>query len=194
MLSDLLSNQERITLLKLARQSLELAVNGKQLPLIELDEYSAKLRENGASFVTLTIKGNLRGCIGALEPYQALVQDVCEHAVAAALQDYRFPPVQPDETSLLEIEISRLTVPVELVYTSPSDLVDRIRPTVDGVILRDGHLRATFLPQVWEKLPTAEEFLSNLCHKMGASGDLWARKKIKVFTYQAEEFHEKQYR
>jgi hypothetical protein len=194
MATDLLSDQERITLLKLARQSLELAVNGKPLPVIEVNEYSSRLRENGASFVTLTIKGNLRGCIGALEPYQPLVQDVCEHAVAAALQDYRFPPVQSDEAPLLEIEISRLTVPVELVYTSPSDLIFRLHPDVDGVILRDGHLRATFLPQVWEKLPTAEEFLTNLCHKMGASGDLWARKKIKVFTYQVEEFHESQYR
>ena len=136
------------------------------------------------------MRGDLRGCIGALEAYQPLAEDVREHAVAAALNDYRFPPVQVAELNGISLEVSRLTAPVPLEYTSPEDLVAKLRPGVDGVILRDGGRRATFLPQVWEKLPDAENFLANLCHKMGASPDLWRRKHLEVLTYQVEEFHE----
>jgi uncharacterized protein len=188
--TQLLSQAERIILLKLARQSIEQAVNQKPAPVLQLDDYSAPLRENGAAFVTLTENGDLRGCIGALEPYQPLVQDVCEHAAAAAMDDYRFQPVTPQEVSLLSIEISRLTSPQPLVYSQPAELLTRLRPHIDGVILRDGSHRATFLPQVWEKLPDPSTFLGNLCDKMGAPFNLWQRKPLKVFTYQVEEFHE----
>lgn len=187
---DLLTNEERQQLLKLARHSIELAVNGKPSPDLRLQEFSPRLRENGASFVTLTEQGELRGCIGTLEPYQSLVQDVCEHAAAAALEDYRFLPVQPDEVSRLEIEISRLTIPQPLEYDTPEQLLESLRPGVDGVILRDGALRATFLPQVWEKILDPADFLSHLCQKMGASASLWRRKKLRVFIYHVEEFHE----
>lgn len=185
-----LSPAERQTLLKLARQSIERAVAKRPLPRLNLEEFSPALRENGASFVTLTIQGELRGCIGALEAYQPLVQDVCEHAAAAALEDYRFYPVTPAEVPLLNIEISRLTPPQPLEYQQPAELLARLRPGVDGVILRDGIRRATFLPQVWEKIPKPEEFLSHLCLKMGASANLWRQRPLQVFTYQVEEFHE----
>ena len=136
----------------------------------------AHLREEGASFITLTIHGELRGCIGALEPYQPLAPDVQEHAVAAALEDPRFPPVAPSELDQIEIEISRLTLPKKLAYTDAEDLLAKLHPQVDGVILRDGPRRATFLPQVWEKIPDKAEFLDNLCYKMGAAPDTWRRK------------------
>jgi uncharacterized protein len=185
-----LSEDEKNTLLRLARQSIELAVNRHPLPRLNLAEYSPLLGENGASFVTLTEGGDLRGCIGALEPYQPLVQDVCEHAAAAALDDYRFTPVTPSEIPMLEIEISRLTPPQRLAYDSPADLLAKLRPMIDGVVLRDGMHRATFLPQVWEKLPDAELFLAQLCQKMGAPSSLWRRKPLEVYTYQVEEFRE----
>lgn len=187
---DRLSDVEKKTLLQLARQSIELAVNRKPLPELDLSSYTPRLREDGASFVTLTENGELRGCIGTLEPYQPLVQDVCEHAVAAALEDYRFPPVQPWEVPLLRIEVSVLTLPEPLPYETPEELLSRLRIGVDGVILRDGVRRATFLPQVWEKVPDRAEFLSHLCVKMGARADLWKHKPLQVFTYQVEEFHE----
>jgi AmmeMemoRadiSam system protein A len=136
------------------------------------------------------MRGQLRGCIGALEPYQPLAQDVREHAVAAALEDPRFPPVSERELSGIEIEVSRLTRPLPLDYKDASDLLSKLRPHVDGVILRDGLHRATFLPQVWEKIPDPAEFLDNLCYKMGTSPDLWRKKHLDVFTYQAEEFSE----
>ena len=185
-----LTNDEKQLLLKLARQSIELAVRHQLLPVLTLDDYSSTLHEPGAVFVTLTEEGELRGCIGALEPYQPLIEDVREHAVAAALEDYRFPPVRPEEVKQLEIEISRLTLPQPLEYQTGQDLVKKLHPEVDGVILRDGMRRATFLPQVWEKIPDPADFLSQLCLKMGAPHDLWQRKKLQVFIYQVEDFHE----
>ena len=113
-----------------------------------------------------------------------------QHAVAAALQDYRFPPVQPDELNNIELEISYLTVPQPVEYSSPAELLEVLRPGIDGVILQDGIRRATFLPQVWEKIPDKAIFLSHLCEKMGAQHDLWLRKRLQVFVYQVEEFKE----
>ncbi len=186
-----LSEEERRLLLQLARRSIEAAVNGKPLPEIRPEDYPARLFEPGVCFVTLTdAHGELRGCVGALEAYQPLVEDVREHAVAAALEDYRFPPVRPQEVEHLKIEISRLTLPHPLPYENPEDLPRLLRPHVDGVILRDGIRRATFLPQVWEKIPDPEAFLSHLCQKMGAPGSLWRKKKLDVYTYEVEEFHE----
>ncbi|MCD4673961.1 MAG: AmmeMemoRadiSam system protein A [Anaerolineaceae bacterium] len=191
MITQPLTDSERKQLLALARQSIELVTSGKPLPELRLAEYSPSLQEDGASFVTLTRKdGSLRGCIGTLSAYQPLVQDVCEHAAAAATQDYRFPKVQPGEVAGLHIEISRLTAPVPLDYDQCSDFPGLLHPGVDGIVLCDGARRATFLPQVWEKLPAPEEFLTHLCYKMGASGDLWRMKKLDVEIYHVEEFQE----
>lgn len=185
-----LTDDERKQLLNLARHSIELAVSGQPLPALNLEDYSPTLQEDGASFVTLTrLDGSLRGCIGTLAAYQSLVQDVCEHAVAAALEDYRFSPVQPEEVPYLHIEISRLTRPEPLNYEL-GHLAEALQPGLDGVVLRDGARRATFLPQVWDQLPNANDFLTHLCHKMGAAGDLWRRKKLDVEIYHVEEFHE----
>lgn len=185
-----LSAEEKVILLKLARQSIQRAVNGMEPQTICVEDFPPALQDFGCSFVTLTIGGQLRGCIGALEPYLPLVQDVCEHAVSAATEDYRFSPVKPAELNQLEIEISHLSTPQPLDYGSPEELMSRLRPGIDGVILKDEYRRATFLPQVWEKIPAAEDFLNQLCRKMGAQGSLWRKKKLQVFVYQVEEFHE----
>jgi hypothetical protein len=185
-----LTPSEQNLLLQIARQALENAVCGKPLPELNLAELPEALQELGASFVTLTIDGRLRGCIGTLDPYQPLARDVQEHAVAAGLQDFRFPRVTPDELPRIEIEVSALTPRKPLKYTSPEALVAQLRPKVDGVILQDVFKKATFLPQVWEKLPEPEEFLTHLCLKMGSPGDLWRKKHLDVYTYQVQEFHE----
>jgi len=190
MTEDKLTTEEKQILLRLARQALEMGVRGQKLPPLDLQSMPSRLQEQGASFVTLTIHGDLRGCIGALEPYQPLADDVREHAVAAALQDYRFPKVRPEELAQIEIEISRLTIPVLLEYSAPENLLTKLRPGTDGVLLSDGARRATFLPQVWEKIPGPVEFLDNLCYKMGASPNLWRKKHLDVSIYQVEEFHE----
>jgi len=190
MMPDCLSSDEKKNLLILARQALTLAVNNKPIPPIDSSCLTPLLRQIGASFVTLTEEGELRGCVGALEPTMPLAEDVQYHAVAAALQDYRFPPVRPAEVLNIVIEISRLTLPQPLLYKGPQDLITRLRPDIDGVIINDGYRRATFLPQVWEKLPNPRAFLAHLCQKMGAPSDLWERRELQVLTYQVEEFHE----
>ena len=187
---DSLSPDERSLLLQLARRALEAGVRDQPPPPLDLITLPLSLQQPGASFVTLTRYGDLRGCVGALEPYQPLAEDVREHAIAAGLQDFRFPPVQPSELPDIKIEISRLTLPKDMDYATPEDLLSQLRPGVDGVTLMDGRMRSTFLPQVWEKLPQARDFLNHLCRKMGAPDDLWRRKKLHVQTYQVEEFHE----
>jgi uncharacterized protein len=187
---DALSEEEKRNLLHVARESLELGIRGEKLPPLNPGSLTPRLRESGASFITLTIQGNLRGCIGALEPYQSLAEDVREHTLAAAREDPRFPPVTPKELDKIEIEISRLTPPEKLEYSDSQDLLARLRPNVDGVIVRDGFRRATFLPQVWEKIPGKADFLDNLCMKMGVAPNTWQQRHLDVLIYQVEEFHE----
>ncbi len=189
-MSERLTIAEQKVLLRLAREAMERGVRGEKLPPLDETSLTPSLREDGSSFVTLTEHGQLRGCIGSLEPYQSLAEDVREHAAAAALQDPRFPQVEPAELNGIQIEVSRLTRPVPLEYEDADDLLAKLCPHVDGVILRDGFHRATFLPQVWEKIPDRVEFLENLCYKMGAKPDLWRKKHLEVLTYKVEEFHE----
>ncbi len=191
-MNEKLTDEEKRILLSVARESIVCATRHEKLPQIQLEDYSKILQEDGASFVTLHTKRGkkLRGCIGSLEAYQPLILDVQTHAVGAALEDYRFPPVRPDEVNLLQIEISRLTIPKPLNYSEPNQLPKLVNVGIDGIILNDGFRRSTFLPQVWEQLPDPEEFLDHLCAKMGAEPGLWRRKKLEVFTYEVEEFEE----
>lgn len=189
-MDDPLTSEEKQTLLRLARTAMECAVRGEAPPPIDPAQITPRLREPAASFVTLTIQGGLRGCIGALEPSIPLIEDVREHAAAAALEDPRFRPVSPDELERIEIEVSRLSVPAVLEYVDTADLLSKLRPGIDGVILRDGRRRATFLPQVWQQLPDKAAFLDHLCAKMGAAAGEWRRGHLEVLTYQVEEFHE----
>ncbi|MCK6583449.1 MAG: AmmeMemoRadiSam system protein A [Anaerolineales bacterium] len=185
-----LTDGEKRTLLRLAREAIDYAVRGKKLQPLDPGSLTPPLLEKGASFVTLTIRGDLRGCIGALEAYQPLAEDVREHAVSAAMDDPRFRPVSEAELSGIHIEVSRLTAPQELEYSTGEDLMRKLRPHIDGVILKHGFHKATFLPQVWEKIPDPAEFLDQLCYKMGERGNLWRNTKLQVYTYQVEEFHE----
>lgn len=191
-MNERLSDEDKKILLTVAREAIVNATQNKRVVDLDITNYSKLLREYGASFVTLHRKsdGQLRGCIGALEAYQPLVKDVQYHAVAAALEDYRFPPVTISEIHDLHIEISRLTAPFNLKYDNPQELPGLLRPGVDGVILKDGFRKATFLPQVWEQLPDPEDFLAHLCRKMGDRPDRWKIKLLDVSIYQVEEFHE----
>ena len=190
-MEDKLTLEEQQTLLRLARDAMERGVKGEKLSPLDESSLPPRLREQGSSFITLTVYGELRGCIGALEPYQSLAEDVREHALAAALKDPRFPAVRKDELNGIRIEVSRLTRPVPLEYKDANELLSKIRPHVDGVILRDASgRRGTFLPQVWEKISDPAEFLNNLCYKIGVNENLWRSRHLDVLTYQVEEFHE----
>ncbi len=186
----MLSPADRSTLLTIARASIVAATAGRKLLPLDVDTLAEPLREHRASFVTLTSEGGLRGCIGGLEPLMPLALDVREHAVGAALNDPRFPPVIPAEVPRLHIEISVLTVPALVPHRSPEELLAALRPHVDGVVLRLGYRRATFLPQVWEKVPDPVSFLEMLSDKMGASPDTWRLPSVEVLRYEVEEFSE----
>jgi AmmeMemoRadiSam system protein A len=131
------------------------------------------LHEPGATFVTLTQQGALRGCIGSLEPYRSLLEDVAANAVAAATLDPRFPSLHVHELPYTRIEVSLLSGNTDIEFVSESDALAQLRPGIDGVILQYGHARGTFLPQVWESLPRAEDFLAQLKQKAGLSADFW---------------------
>ncbi|MCS7179144.1 MAG: AmmeMemoRadiSam system protein A [Anaerolineae bacterium] len=185
-----LSSEDRRYLLTLARQTIARTLEGQEPPKVDLDAVSEVLRRPGASFVTLTQQGELRGCIGSIEPRRPLVLDVQENAVAAAFHDPRFPPLAHWELERTHIEISVLTPPQPLEYEGPTDLLTRLRPGVDGVIIERGWHRATFLPQVWEKLPDPREFLAHLCLKAGLPPDDYRRPGLRVYTYQVDSFEE----
>ena len=188
-----LTEKEGQYLVEIARAALEAGVRGKPLPPVPAD-LPARLWEPGAAFVTLRTRadGRLRGCIGSIVATRPLVEDVRAHAIDAALHDPRFPPVTPPELPGLALEVSYLTPLEPLPYRSPEDLLTKLRPHVDGVLLRDGWRQATFLPQVWQSLPQPVDFLTHLCLKMGAEPTCWQR-PLEVFTYQVQAFQEPGY-
>ncbi len=185
-----ISADDQRLLLEIARQALLAVAHGHEAPKVDLSRAPESLRAPGASFVTLTRSGALRGCIGALQAAMPLALDVQEHALAAATEDYRFMPVQPEEVDEIEIEVSVLSDPSPLEYSSGQELLTRLRPGIDGVILSSGLRRATFLPQVWDKVTDPAMFLSMLCEKAGLPSDEWQSGRLQVSTYQVESFHE----
>lgn len=182
-----LTESERNTLLKVARDSIAHGLQtGQPLP-IRRSDYAAKLTVARASFVTLERQGQLRGCIGMLEAVRPLVEDVAENAFAAAFRDPRFPPLRADELADLAIHISILSPAEPIEFSSEQDLLSKIRPGVDGLILQDGGHRATFLPSVWEQLPDPGQFLRHLKQKAGLPAEYWSD-SIKISRYTTEMF------
>ncbi|UCH22610.1 MAG: AmmeMemoRadiSam system protein A [Deltaproteobacteria bacterium] len=184
-----LTDEDRKSLLILARSVIEseLVENTKiERPL----SLSPSLKENRGCFVTLHKNGVLRGCIGTIEPVKSLVSNVEENAINAAFKDPRFPPLEKDELSAVDIEISVLTVPSILDFEDGEDLKKKLRPGIDGVILSRGWHGATFLPQVWEQLSDKESFLGHLCQKAGMERTCWKDINTQVKIYQAEYFSE----
>ena len=176
---------EKEILLNIVDQSIQYGLkHNKPLP-IGLDQYPKKLHEYGACFVTLEKNGDLRGCIGSLEAHRPLVIDVSENAYAAAFLDSRFSPLTPDEYPLLTKHISVLTKPVPMVFSSEEDLLNQIRPNIDGLVLIENGYRGTFLPAVWESLPDKKEFLRHLKMKAGLPPNYWSN-TLRVERYTAE--------
>jgi len=147
------------------------------------------LSEKGASFVTLRIGGNLRGCIGSLVAYQPLKDDVRQNARAAAFEDPRFYPLSVKEFEQVHIEVSVLSAPEPMAFSSRDEALEKLRPGVDGVILTAGRRRATFLPQVWDELPDREEFISHLLMKAGLPPTFWDD-SVRIERYTVAAFEE----
>lgn len=132
------------------------------------------LNELGATFVTLTQDGELRGCIGSLEAHRPLAKDVHHNALAAAFQDPRFTPLAHHELEATRCEVSLLSAAEAMAFRDEADALAQLRPEIDGIILEYGRYRSTFLPQVWEQLPQPRQFMAQLKRKAGLPDDFWA--------------------
>jgi AmmeMemoRadiSam system protein A len=169
-----LTPEDRGTLLETAAASVEHGVRtGRSLP-VELARYSHALQQPRACFVTLHRGGELRGCIGVLEPRQPLIAEVAANAFSAAFRDPRFNPVAGWELGDLTVHVAVLTPARPMHFRDEADLLAQLRPGVDGLVLEDAGHRGTFLPSVWESLPDPQDFWLNLKRKAGLPLDHWS--------------------
>lgn len=188
---ELVSKDEKHFLLQLARKRVDSIVKGTIFTEPDTSQLTPIMKEKMGCFVTLHKYGDLRGCIGYILPKDPLYKCVIANAINACQNDMRFTPVKPNELENIDVEISVLTVPKKLEYSDPQDLLNKLRPGIDGVIVKSGWHQSTYLPQVWEQLPDKEDFLSRLCSKSGASKNCWKSKSTTIEIYQAIVFSEK---
>lgn len=184
-----LTDEQGRRLLQLARQ----AISGRLGIVTENDHLAdpAFDAEHG-TFVTLRKSGSLRGCIGNLLANETVAAGVRRNAISAAFHDSRFSPLTATEFEDVEIDISILSQPQTLEYTDAADLIGKLRPGIDGLVLKLGGAGATFLPQVWEQLPDPELFLGHLCRKAGLAESAWKDSHPEIETYQVQCFNEEQ--
>jgi len=182
------SEAERRLLLDIALESIHYGASSGRPLDVNPKRYSTTLQEHRATFVTLHKQGELRGCIGTLEPYQALICDVAEQAYQAAFADPRFPPVVAFEIEQLELHIAILTPPEPLHFTSEDDILNQLQPGIDGLIVEEGRHRGTFLPSVWTSLPNPEDFWRHLKQKAHLPPDHWSN-QLRVWRYQTVDVH-----
>lgn len=179
------TEEEKKFLLQTARKTLQIFF--KQGEKYEPKTDNRKFLEKRGVFVTLHAKsGELRGCVGYIEPVEELLSAVAENALAAAIHDDRFPPVREEELDDLEIEISVLSAPQRVE-------AEKIKQG-DGVVLKKGLNKSTYLPQVWEQIQDKEIFLSSLCQKASLSADCWQDEETELYRYGVEVFSEKKFK
>jgi len=183
----MLEDHERETLLQVAADSIRHGLDTGKALKVNVTDYPSALQQPAASFVTLTIQHQLRGCIGRLQATRPLVEDVAQNAYSAAFEDSRFSPLSAAEFEQLEYHISILNPAETIEFASEADLLQQLRPGVDGLILEDGGRRATFLPSVWDSLPQAADFLRHLKMKAGLAPDYWSD-TLRAQRYTVEEF------
>lgn len=182
-----LNDSQKAELLKLARASIQEGLKSGHPPRLDLQQCEPALTQKTASFVTLELDGQLRGCIGMLEAARPLAVDIAENAFAAAFRDPRFPPLSAEEYAALDVHISILSPAEAITFVSEADLVAQLHPGIDGLILQEGSRRGTFLPSVWEQLPNPTQFLRHLKQKAGLPADYWSD-TLKIFRYRTEMF------
>lgn len=161
--------------LQICKDSIDYALNNnKKIDIKKFDNIPSVFDEFGACFVTLEKEGRLRGCIGSIIAHRPLIQDLVENAYSASFKDSRFHPLQLSELDKLTISISLLSYPEKMEFEDEPELLDEMRPFVDGIIIRDGQKQAVYLPSVWEQLPDKTEFLRSLRLKAGMPSDYWS--------------------
>ena len=179
-------SEEQTQLLEVARTAISYGIEFGTLWQVSAEDYPEHLREERASFVTLEINDELRGCIGNLQPIYPLVVDIANNAYAAAFGDPRFPPVSRRESEKLVIKISVLNPAEVLYFDSEAHLIEQLQPGVDGLILTAGDRSATFLPSVWESITDPAEFVQALKMKTGMPANYWSR-MVNARKYTVEE-------
>lgn len=184
-----LGQDERARLLAIARRSLEQGLETGRAAAVDIDGVSQELAIPAAVFVTLTRDGELRGCVGSLQAAAPLAQAVADAAFNAAFRDRRFPALGADEVDAVRIEISVLSAMEPLEVSTREQLLQTLRPGVDGLLLEDRGYRSTFLPKVWEKITSPAEFLEHLYLKAGLGARHWSD-TIRFHRYQALSFAE----
>jgi len=187
-----LATPERRELLRLARTSIDssLALGGSAGPApYTAPSLPAELTARRSSFVTLRRGDELRGCCGTLDAPRPLAEDVWRNAWAAAFSDYRFGPLTAAEWPQISLHLSLLTQPELLDVTTEEQLLARLRPAVDGLILEGDSARATFLPAVWEQIPEPAQFVKQLKLKAGWPGGYWSS-RVRAYRYATESFDE----
>lgn len=177
-------------LIAVARRAIEQKFNHEMVDYVGLVRDYPELSVPGAAFVTLTLYGKLRGCIGSIVAHRPLLEDLISNAQAAAYKDPRFPPLSIDEVKEICIEVSLLSAPEMIEYRDREELLSIIRPGIDGVILQHGNHQATFLPQVWDEIPDFNNFFGHLGVKAGIGSDPLSLHPT-IYTYQVEKYKEK---
>jgi AmmeMemoRadiSam system protein A len=180
-----LNENERRDLLDVAFESISHGLRHGVPTSLQPAQLPGALQQIRASFVTLKIADELRGCIGSLEAVRPLAEDVNSNAFAAAFRDPRFLPLTTAELHTLQISISVLSIPQPMRFASEAELVAQLRPGFDGLILEEGRCRGTFLPAVWESLPEPQAFLRHLKLKTGLHPDYWSQ-GLKAYSYYTE--------
>ena len=183
------SATEQQQLLRLARASIAQRLRHGTALQVQTADFPAHLAAKRACFVTLKIGTRLRGCIGAIQASQPLVQEVAVRACEAAFNDPRFEPLQADEFDQLKLHISILNPLQELRCRDRADLLRQLRSGIDGLLVEDGNAHATFLPAVWQSLPNKEAFLTQLMRKAGLAADYWSN-TLRVHRYTCSSFGE----
>ncbi|RLG11351.1 AmmeMemoRadiSam system protein A [Candidatus Pacearchaeota archaeon] len=187
----IMNKKNKEYLLRIARRAIEKYFQDEGVFQIEEDELPESLKEKKGVFVTLWKDDKLRGCIGNLESQKPIYQSVIDNSLASALLDSRFTVLKKDELNDIKIEISILSelkkIPNFTDYNSFLKYLNKYKP---GLLIKKGTYQATFLPQVWEDLNSAELFISHLCEKAGLQKDEWKKMDLEIYQYSAEVFKE----
>ena len=185
------TEQQKQQLLEIARDSIQSGLETGTPSNIDLDTLPDALKKQRATFITLHKQAQLRGCVGTIMARIPLAQDVAEHAYAAAFRDTRFTPLEIHELDLVDISISVLSLPEPITFNDEDDLLEKIRPGIEGLILEENYNRGVFLPSVWEQLPGKKDFLNQLKRKAGLPANYWSE-DIQVECFTTESFSEKE--
>ncbi len=183
----MLTTHHKKKLKQIAKDSIEFGLNHHRPLAIDLAKMPDELSTVRATFVTLEKNEQLRGCIGMLTARRPLAEDVADNSYAAAYSDTRFPPVDRHEINQLSIHISILNPAEQLNVKSETDLIQLLRPGIDGLIIKDKLHRATFLPSVWQSLPQVEDFVRQLKVKAGFDANYWS-KDMCAYRYTTDSF------